>query len=246
MAINPQLMNLIIITLTLICAFVIIKVLGHFIKKTGRRLDLDITIVQVLQEILKYSVIVLAVVIILNELGVNISGLILSLGILGVAVGFAARDTLSNYISGLFVIGEKSFKVGDTIEINNKIGKVIRMGFRVTTLVTPDNKTIIVPNSLFSKNSYLNYTALDLRRIDLDLNIPYELDLEVAMENSIKIAKSLTWVLKEPEPNFLVKELSDTGVKATLNVWIDDPWKVIEYRSVLAKEIKIVLESDNE
>ncbi|MDD1764378.1 MAG: mechanosensitive ion channel family protein [Methanobacteriaceae archaeon] len=245
MQIDPLLVDLITIAVTLIGAFLIIKILVHFIKKTGAKFDLEITLVQVLEEIVKYTVMALALVIILNELGVNIGGLILSLGILGVAVGFAARDTLSNYISGLFVVGDKSFKVGDIVEINNKKGKIIKMGLRVTNMLTDDNKTITVPNSVFSKNLYLNYTAQDRRRVELDLNIPYELDLETVIKNSKKAASGLTWVLNEPEPKFLVKELSDTGVKATLNVWTDDPWKVINYQSVLAEKIKKVLVPDN-
>jgi small conductance mechanosensitive channel len=243
--INPLLVKLITIAVTLIGAFLVVKILDHFIKKAGKKFDLEITLIQVLQEIVKYTVIALALVIVLNELGVDIRGLILSLGILGVAVGFAARDTLANYISGLFVVGDKSFKVGDIVEINNKKGKVIKMGLRVTNILTADNKTITVPNSVFSKNLYLNYTAQDRRMVELDLNIPYELDLERVIEDSKKAASGLIWVLNEPQPQVLIKELSDTGVKATLNVWTDDPWKVINYRSLLAEEIKKVLVPHN-
>lgn len=245
MEINPLLVKLITIAVTLIGAFLVVKILDHFIKKAGKQFDLEITLIQVLQEIVKYTVVALALVIVLNELGVDISGLVLSLGILGVAVGFAARDTLANYISGLFVVGDKSFKVGDIVEINNKKGKVIKMGLRVTNILTADNKTITVPNSVFSKNLYLNYTAQDRRMVELDLNIPYELDLERVMEDSKKAASGLSWVLNEPQPQVLIKELSDTGVKATLNVWTDDPWKVINYRSLLAEEIKKVLVPHN-
>ena len=127
---------------------------------------------------MQYSVITIAVIIILDFLGINITGLVLSLGILGIAVGFAARDILSNFISGLFVLGTKSFKVGDFIEVSGQTGTVTKMGFRITNMVTIDNKAITIPNSIFSTDPFINFTALDKRMVVLKINIPYELNLE--------------------------------------------------------------------
>ncbi len=245
MQIDPLIVDVVTIVVTLIGAFLIIKFINHFIRKAVEQFNLEITLLQVLQEIVKYTIIAFAVVIILNELGINVSALVLSLGIVGVAVGFAARDTISNFISGLFILGDKSFKVGDIIEIAQAEGEVFKVGLRVTTILTPDKKTITIPNSSFSKNPYTNYTAIQKRRVDLDLNIPYELKLEDAIKSIENAASKLSWVLNKPGPNILIKELSDTGIKATLNVWVDDPWKIVEYKSSLAKKVKDLLVSEN-
>lgn len=241
MAINPDLMDIINIAIILIAAFLIIKIVDYFLKKTGKQLDLEITVIQVLQEIVKYTVIAIAVVMVLNQLEVNVSGLILSLGILGIAVGFAARDTLSNFISGIFVLSDKSFKVGDVIEVSDQIGTVTKMGFRVTTMVTIDNKVVTIPNTFFSTDPYINYTTLDKRRVELPVTIPYELETEDVIKSMEKKASSLNWVLNDPKPEIIITEFSDLGIKASLNVWIDDPWKVNTYRSSLAREIKGLL-----
>lgn len=235
---NPTLIDILGIVIILILAFAIIKIVNYFLKKTGKSLDLDITVTQVLQEIFKYTVIVIAVVMILNELGINISALILSLGIAGIAVGFAARDTLSNFISGLFILGHKSFKVGDIIEVSDHFGIVTKMGFRITRLTTLDNKVINIPNSLFSTEIYLNYTAMDMRRVELPITIPKDVELDAALKSMKDKALSLNWVLSEPKPKVIINEITGFDVKAILAVWTNDPWSVLDHQSMLAREVK--------
>lgn len=235
---NPSVIDVLGIIIILILAFIIIKIVNYFLKKTGQSFDVDITVIQVLREIFKYSVIVIAGVMILNELGINVSALILSLGIVGIAVGFAARDTLSNFISGLFILGHKSFKVGDIIEVSNHFGIVTKMGFRITQLTTTDNKVINIPNSLFSTEIYLNYTALDKRRVELSITIPNDIKLDEAFEFMENRALSLNWVLAEPKPKVIINEITGSHIKATLTVWTNDPWSVLDHQSILAREIK--------
>jgi small conductance mechanosensitive channel len=242
---NPYVVDILGILIILLLAFIIIKIVNYFLKKTGQSFDLDITVIQVLQEIFKYTVIVIAVVMILNELGINVSALILSLGIVGIAVGFAARDTLSNFISGMFILGHKSFKVGDIIEVSNHFGIVTKMGFRITKLTTTDNKVINIPNSLFSTEIYLNYTALDKRRVELTITIPNDIKLDEAFEFMENKALSLNWVLAEPKPKVIINEITGSDVKATLAVWTDDPWSVFDHQSILAREIKEFLVQNN-
>ncbi len=245
MAINPILMDIITVGIILIAAYFTIMIINYFIRKSGEKFDLEITVIQVLQELVIYSIIVIAIIIILNILGINITGLVLSLGIIGIVVGFAARDTLSNFISGLFVLGTKSFKVGDFIGVSGQAGTVIKMGFRITTMTTIDNKVVTIPNSIFSSEPFINYTASDKRIVELEITIPYELDLENVIKSMEEKASTLNWVLNETKPKILVKELSDLGVKVTLNVWTNDPWNVVTHRSELAKEVKKLLTNKN-
>lgn len=241
MQIDPLLQKVIISAVTLIGSYIIYELISHFLKRIGKRLDTDVTVIQVLKEIFKYTIIALAITLILKVWGLDVGPLILSLGIVGIAVGFAARDTLSNFISGMFILAEKSFRVGDTIEISGQRGKIQKMGFRVTTMTTPDNKVITVPNSAFSKTPYLNFTTMDTRRVDLKINISYPLDLEQITPALLKAAGSLSWARSNPKPKILIKELSDVGVKATLSVWTNKPQKVAEYRTQLAERVKGIL-----
>lgn len=236
--IHPLLVDVIGISIILILAFVSMRIINYFLEKTGKHLDLELTVIQVLEEIFKYTIIFIAFVLVLHELGIDVSAFVLSLGIVGIAVGFAARDTLSNFISGMFILGHKSFKVGDIIEVSNHVGTVTQMGFRMTTLTTQDNKIINIPNSLFSTDIYLNYTAEEKRRVELAVTIPLDIDLDKAIESMEEKISSLNWALKLPEPKIIIQEITELGVKATVNVWIDDPWSVIKYRTELARELK--------
>src|SRR5664280_991408 len=238
---NPLLKDIIVTIIILIASLLIIKWTSIFINNTGKKFESNQTLIQVINELIKYTVYAFAVTLILNEIGINITAIAVSLGIVGIAVGFAARDTISNFIAGLFVLGDKSFKVGDIIEISNQKGKVMIMGFRVTKLVTPDNNIITIPNSNFSKNVFINHTLLEGKRVDLDVNIPYNIKVEDISESFNELTSGFKWALDVPKANVIINELSDTGIKATLSVWVDDPWKVVEYRSIIANKIGPVL-----
>ncbi len=243
---DPLLKDIIVTIIILIASLLIIKWTSIFINNTGKKFEFDATLIQVINELIKYTIYAFAVTIILNEIGIDITAIAVSLGIVGVAVGFAARDTISNFISGLFVLGDKSFKVGDIIEISNQKGKVLIMGFRVTKLVTPDNNIITIPNSNFSKNVHINHTPLEEKRVDLDVNIPYSVKVEDISKSFEELTSGFKWALDEPKANVIINELSDTGIKATLSVWVDDPWKVAEYRSIIAKKIGPLLVVNHE
>lgn len=242
---DPLYLDLVKIILILVASYIIIRGAIYIVKKTGERLKLEITLIQVLNEIIKYTGIALALTIVLKELGLDITAIVLSLGIVGIAVGFAARDTIANFISGMFILGDKSFKVGDIIEMSGQSGKVIKMGLRVTTIITPDNKVITIPNSSFSKNVYINYTTQDTRRVGLEINIPYNNELEETISSMEKLASKCHWAMTKPKPKVIIREMTDTGIQVTLNVWTSDIWKVEEYRSQLAKAVKEVLVDEN-
>ncbi|CDG65433.1 MAG: small conductance mechanosensitive channel [Methanobacterium sp.] len=238
---DPLYFKLIKIAIILVVSLIIFKWSIYIVKRIGARFSFDLTLIQVIKEIIKYAVIAAALTLCLSEFGVDVNAIIVSLGIVGIAVGFAARDTLSNFIAGMFILADKSFKVGDIIEMSGKKGKVIKLGLRVTTIKTDDNKIITIPNSTFSSSVHVNYTCLDTRRVELDINIPYELELEETVKSLVKAASKCKWALPQPKPNVLIKEMTDTGIEATITVWVEDPWNVDTYRSQLALKVKGLL-----
>lgn len=233
--------DIIIIAVTLLGASLIYKWAIYFLKKSKDKWDIDLTLVQALHEIIKYSIYGSALIIILKELGFDLTAIALSLGIFGIAIGFGARDTISNFISGIFILADKSVRVGDIIEINSQRGKVVKLGFRITTLLTYDKRLIKVPNSVFSSSPYINYTASEIRRVDLNITVPYEIELENVIKTLEDTALTCEDALKKPRQKVIVKELSDMGVKLKLCIWINDPWKVASSRSDLARKVSKAL-----
>jgi len=229
---------LIVIGAALSLTFIITRWISRLLYKSAERWELDLTLIQVLNDIIKYTLYILAAAIILKWFGIDLTGLILSIGIVGVAVGFAARDTLANFISGLFILADKSFKVGDVIEVSNQKGTVTKMGFRTTRICTPDNKIITIPNSSFSKNPYVNYTASHKRRIDFKVNIPLEVDIKEFEEKIKETIKKIDGILPEPEPSLIILEIADTGIIAKVTAWTDKTDKVVYYKSMIGENIK--------
>lgn len=238
---NPLLKDIIVSLIIIGASLGIVKWTSMIINQTGKKFDSEPTLIQVVNEIIRYSIYAIALTLILNELGINITAIALSLGIVGIAVGFAARDTISNFIAGMFVLADKSFKVGDIIEISDYKGKVHVMGFRVTKLITSENNIVSIPNSNFSKNVHVNHTPLEEKRVDLAITVPYHFEIQGLREKFIEILEKHEWALDDPMPNFTINELADTGIKSTLSVWVVDPWKVEEYRSIIAGEIGSML-----
>lgn len=238
MQLNMILEALIVIGAALSLTFIITRWISRLLYKSAERWELDLTLIQVLNDIIKYTLYILAAAIILKWFGIDLTGLILSIGIVGVAVGFAARDTLANFISGLFILADKSFKVGDVIEVSNQKGTVTKMGFRTTRICTPDNKIITIPNSLFSKNPYVNYTASHKRRIDFKVNIPLDVDVKEFEEKIKETIKKIDGILPEPEPSLIILEIADTGIIAKVTAWTDKTDKVVYYKSMIGENIK--------
>ncbi|MDI9615297.1 mechanosensitive ion channel family protein [Methanothermobacter sp.] len=234
--------TILIIIVTVMAAVLLVKWASYFLRRSTRKWDLDLTLIQVLNDIIKYSIYIIALSIVLRELGIDVTAITVSLGIAGVSVGFASRDIISNFISGMFILADKSFRVGDTIEVAGQKGKVKRVGFRTTTIKTPDAKIVTVPNSTFSKTAYVNYSAEESRRVELRVNLDYDVDIE-KFESEVKdVLMGVPGILKDPEPGLIVLEFTDTGIKAKVTAWVPDPKKVTKYRYVIASHVKKVLE----
>ena len=229
------------IVLIFISGAITYKIYLHFINKSHEKWDLDLTFISILNEIVKYTIIIIGISFILALFGIDLNAILVSLGVVGIALGFASKDIVSNLISGLFILFDKSFKVGDSIEINNQKGKVEKLGLRTTQIITADNSQIIIPNSSFSKTTYINHTSTRDRRINLDVMLPYNYNLKEFENNVLEIISNFDWVSDYGNPEILLNELKDTGMHCTIHVWTSNPWKVEKYKSIIAKEVQKLL-----
>jgi len=178
----------------------------------------------------------------LDTLGMQTSSLLAVLGAAGLAIGLALKDSLGNLASGVMLVGLRPFREGDYVEVADIGGTVTHVQLFNTTLVTADNRRIIVPNSQVTGNIITNYTALSMRRIDLVIGVSYSDDLKVA-ENTIReILIGHEKVLAEPAPVILLLELADSSINFAARPWVnkDDYWSV---RSELLHRLKTGLEA---
>ena len=179
--------------------------------------------------LVKYLVLAITVIAVLNQFGVQTASLIAVLGAAGLAIGLALQGTLSNVAAGVMLLIFRPFKVDDYVDIASESGLVKSLGLFVTELATLDNVQIIIPNSQVWGAAIHNYTFHDVRRVDLLVGVAYEDDAEKAMEVLLQEAREDSRVLTEPEEAFIaVAELADSSVNLTLRVWCAtaDYWSV--------------------
>ena len=188
---------------------------------------------------------VLAVVLALDRLGVNVMPFIAGAGVAGIAIGLAAKDTLSNLIAGILLIVDRPFEVGDRIELwrapknSATWGDVIDIGLRATKIRTTDNIVIIIPNNEIMLRDIVNYTTLDSKiRVRVNIGVAYDADLNKAKKLILEVVNTIKWASKEPPPVVVVTNFGESSVDLQLRVWIDNARKRIHTISYVTDKVK--------
>jgi small-conductance mechanosensitive channel len=156
----------------------------------------------------------------------RVGDLVQLLGISGVAIGFAFRDILQNFLAGILILLTEPFQIDDQIVFNDFEGTVENIETRATTIKTYDGRRIVIPNSELFTNSVTVNTAFDARRIEYDVGIGYGDDLERAKQLMLEAVYSVNEVLREPAPDVLVLELAESSVNIRARWWIKPPRRI--------------------
>lgn len=185
------------------------------------RYQLDPSIVQLLRNITSVVFVGLGSASILSQFGVNVLSLITGLGVVGIAVGFAAQDTLGNFVAGTTLLIERPFRIGDWVQVNGQLGKVREITLRNTRLVTRDNVHTSIPNSKVASSEILNYTAGGPLRLTVELGIAYSESVAAAREILVPVIQQNERIMPRPVPVVRVDELADSSVNLQLIFWIE-------------------------
>lgn len=174
-------------------------------------------------------------VIVLGQLGVNVTALVAGLSIAGIAVGFAARDSLENFISGVTILMDEPFRVGDYIEVGDEFGEVVEITLRSTRLRTVRNEILVMPNTEMITQLVINHTKRSTLRIDIHFGIAYKEKPDAARKVVLPLVADDDRILSSPEPSVVVTELDDSSVNMALRFFLRDPkqelpvkWEYIE------------------
>ena len=177
-------------------------------------------------------------VIALGKIGVDVGPLVAGLGVTGFVLGFAFKDTLSNFASGIMIALNQPFRVGDYVIVAGVEGAVMELNMMATVLTTPDNKKIVVPNSSVWGGPVTNFSALGRRRVDLQVGVAYGTDLKKAMAIAREALKTVPEVLQDPAPAVAVASLDDSAVAINVRPWSTcaDYWTVYSAAQVAITE----------
>ena len=186
-----------------------------------------------------------AVILALDILGINVMPFVAGAGVAGIAIGFAAKDTLSNLIAGVLLIIDRPFEIGDRIEVwsapvgSASWGDVIDIGLRATKIKTTDNIVIIIPNNEIMKRDIVNYTILSTEiRVRVNIGIAYDTNIEQAKDLIKKVAGTLEWVSKDQPPKVVVRTFGESSVDLQLRVWINDARRRMDTISYITDKVK--------
>lgn len=230
--------KILIYTLLIIISTSIITRLIAFFMNRMQRFKKDMTAIYLIRDIINYIIYFIAFMIILQFFGINVAGTLLSLGIVGIAVSFAAKDIISNLFSGIILILGKSIKVGDTIEINDEKGTVEIISLRSTVIVDDLGVRNIVPNSTLTNNNYLQYKPPERYRVDIIVGLPLDIDVEEFKDYIIEKMESYAEIADSPKPNVFAKEIRFGESRVKVSFWIKDFNKKDEYKIIITNEIR--------
>jgi len=198
------------------------------VKKLLAKKKVDGTIISFIASITYIALITFVIIASMAQLGIQTTSFIAVIGAAGLAIGLALQGSLANFSSGFLLIVFRPFKEGDYIEGGGTSGIVEDIQIFTTTLVTPDNKKVIIPNAKLTGDNIINYSAKGTRRVELVVGVSYSDDLDKVRKVLQGIVENDERVLKDPPSMIAVKELADSSVNFIVRVWVktENYWDV--------------------
>ena len=223
----------------------LIKLLRKFIRRSMERAGADVGLMQFLDSLLKVIFYFVLIMLIASGFGVDMTSVMALVGSAGLTIGLAFQGSLSNFAGGVLLLLIKPFKVGDYIiyVADNLEGTVTEVQMFYTTLLTADNRRVVIPNGVLSNNSLVNVTAQDKRRLDIDVGIGYDSDLKLAKELCEKLLNQEEKILDDQEHIVVVDSLADSAVMLKLRFWVrpEDYWAT-KWR--MTEKVKILFDEN--
>lgn len=218
------------IALTVIIGFLIVKLFLSIINKIVARSKLkDQKLAgRFIYNIAKVALLVIYFIAVLTVLGIDTSSLVAVLAASSLAVSLALQSIMTNFASGMIIVGNKPFKEGDYISVGDYSGTVTNITLHSTTLVTPDNKVVIIPNSDISGGTVVNYSAMPERRLDLEFTVAYGTNVEKVKKVLTKVLEEHPLVLHDKDYNVRLSAEDASALRFICRCWVknEDYWTV--------------------
>jgi small conductance mechanosensitive channel len=233
--------NVVVAGLTALAFFALNRAVGRSVRFVMARSGVDATATSFAETVLRYLVFTVATVTVLGQVGVDVTGILASLGVLGLTIGFAARDALSNIISGLFIFWDRPFVIGDLVEIGGTYGEVVNITMRSTRVVTPDGRMLAIPNSVVVNTTVASYTNFPHLRLDVDVTVGVNEDLNRVRSLLLGVVAGDPAYEADHPPRVVVTALGDYNNTVQLQAWLDDEKDHVRARFALREAAYIAL-----
>ncbi len=246
----PPISNTSMTLLSILAIIIITSIVTRIIASLMNRMTRfkkDMTAIYLIRDIINYIIYFIALMTILQFFGINLAGTLLSVGIVGIAVSFAAKDIISNLFSGIILILGRSVKVGDTVSINGEKGYVERISLRSTVIVDDYGVRNHVPNSVLTNNEYLQYKPPEKYRVNIITGLDLDIDIEEFRNYIIERMESYPEISEIPKPDVYGKEISFKQSKVKVSFWVNNFNDKDKYKIIIMNEIrKFVQKGEND
>ncbi|WP_321345530.1 mechanosensitive ion channel family protein [uncultured Draconibacterium sp.] len=209
-------------------AFIVKKVLPKSLSQQRK---------MIIQRLIYYSGFLLLTFIILAQLNISLAPFFGAAGVIGLVVGVASQTSIGNIVSGFFLVGEKSFEIGDVIKVGDKAGVVFSIDLLSIKIRTFDNQLLRIPNQTIISTELINVTRFPIRRLDFNVSVAYKEDLAKVKTLLEEVAKANPLSLDEPEPLIVFKDFGASGIDILLGVWFEKQ-NYLKVKNSIFQEIK--------
>jgi small conductance mechanosensitive channel len=226
----------VLVAILFLCVFwLIYRGVRRLIVGSMSKANVDQSIRDMLGSLVKWAVMGFGLVIAFNQVGVQITALLTGVSIIGIAIGFAAQETLANFIAGIVIFWDKPFKIGDWVQFDGELAQVTRVTFRSTRLTNLDNDVVVVPNTMMLAQKVINKSSNLITRASVPIGISYNASIDKAREVLIAICQNDPRIVTEPEPIVEVRACAASSVDLMLHFWIKEEkyedamnWELLE------------------
>ena len=211
--------DIVLAVLVLIIGYIVIRIMSLTLERyVAKKIKKDNA--ELAYRFIFYPLLTVLVLTVLSILHINITSFVATAGVLGIILGFAAQSTVSNIISGIFLLADDNFEIGDIVEIDKIIGVIVDIGFMFTKIRTWDNLYVTLPNKVVADSKVINISKYDIRRILLNFTVNYGEDIDKVRKVSLKAANDDVDVVDDPKSNFVILNMGNDGINVRLEAWV--------------------------
>jgi small conductance mechanosensitive channel len=208
---------MVVLVISIYLAGLISKIVSRAVEKRGGDQEIKL----VLTNITRWSVIIMGIFIALQQMGFDLSAFLVSLGVVGFTIGFALQDISKNLVAGMLLLLQQPFDIGQVIEVNSFTGTVLNVDLRATEMKTLDGKIVLIPNADVYSSPITNYSRGTIRRLDLNIGVACDADLELARVTALEQVAKIEGVLAEPAPQVTYHTFGASSIDFTLYFWVN-------------------------
>ncbi|MBT6831832.1 mechanosensitive ion channel [bacterium] len=198
--------------------------------------DMNREVMILIERTVHTGILILGLIISFQIVGIDLGSL---LAFLGVGIGFALKDLLSNFFAGVMILTQKKFKIGDVVQVGENTGTIVEIDARTTQIRAFDGTTLIIPNADMITNVVQNFTANTFRRVLFNVGVHYSTPLAESIQTAIESVKKNQQIVPEPAVQVLATEFGDSAINLEIRFWVESTANWLNIRSEVIQQLKL-------